>query len=898
MTLGVGGLRCEYRENPIGIGVPKPRISWKLTSEARNVLQAAYQIQVAKEDHTFSDLVWDTGRVSSDRSIQIEYDGGTLESGLRYYYRVRVEDSRGNASDWSETAFWQMGLLNRKEWIADWITSDTEEDVKKSGTCSMLRRSFEIRGKVKKATVYATSLGLYQLQINGRNVTHCLFAPGWTSYKKRIQYQTYDVTHKLAEGRNAIGALLGSGWYKGNLTWNNTHNFFGDKKALFFQMHILYEDGRQEVLCSDSRWKAASGPLCLSEIYHGESYDARLEKDGWSEGDYDDSQWEGVNLLAHTRDILVAQESVPVKRIEEIAPKSIFTTPRGETVIDFGQNMVGWVRFTVTGVAGSKVVLKHAEVLDKDGNFYTANLRKAQQTVKYRTRGNGVECFEPHFTFQGFRYVKVEEYPGTPSLDHFVGVVIHSDMEKTGSFRCSDPLVNQLQHNILWGQKGNFLDVPTDCPQRDERLGWTGDAQVFIRTACFNMEVVSFFTKWLRDLTADQLDDGSVPFVVPHVLKTSAYSSAAWGDAAVIVPWTLYLCYGDTRILEEQYGSMKAWVEYQRRQGSNEYLWNTGFHFGDWLSLNTKTGNGAGTTDTGLIATAFYAYSTQLLFKTAQILGYTEEASRYEELHKKIAENFRKEFVTPNGRLVSSTQTAYVLALMFDLLEDRDKNRAIEMLEGYIREKELKEGTGDPEENGCYLTTGFVGTPYLCQVLSENGRHDIAFKLLMQKGYPSWLYQVTKGATTIWERWDGIKEDGSFQKEQMNSFNHYAYGAIGNWLYTKVCGIDVDERQAGYKHIHIRPMPGKELDFAEAELETLYGRIRSGWERKQDTMIVKIEIPPNTTARVVLPGAAMESLREKDALAGMLTDFTGGEQLPQGVALNLGSGSYTFEYTE
>jgi alpha-L-rhamnosidase len=878
-VLSAGQLRCEYKENPLGTDVWKPRFSWQLQSDVRGTMQTAYQVQAAKEA-SFTILVWDTGRVESDQSIQVVYGGEELQSRTRYYYRVKVWNSKGEASEWSETAWWETALLASEEWKTEWITPGIPE----METCPLLRTTFESKGKIKAARIYTTSQGLYELHLNGSKVGDYLLTPGWTSYNKRLQYQTYDVTDMVGEGWNALGVILGSGWYKGNMGWNHEGDVYGNILAALVQLHIQYEDGSESVVTSDNSWKCATSPILMSEIYNGETYDARCEKQGWSTAGYDDAEWSEVAVLNQTKEILVAQENLPTKMIEEIKPVRLFTTPAGETVLDMGQNMVGWMRFCVEAEAGSRIVLQHSEILDSEGNLYFENLRSAKQTITYIFKGEGKECFEPHFTFQGFQYVKLVEYPGTPVLENFIGRVVHSALEPTGSFACSNEMVNQLQHNILWGQKGNFVDVPTDCPQRDERLGWTGDVQMFARTACFNMSTAPFFTKWLRDLKADQFENGGVPFVIPHVLGVNDHSSAAWGDSAVMVPWTLYLCYGDERILAEQYDSMKAWVEYIRGQGENEFLWNTGFHFGDWVALDAKEGSFFGATPNDLIATAFYAYSTRLLAKTAEILGNAEDKKVYEALYENIVEAFRKEFVTPGGRLVSPTQTGYIVPLMFDLMEEKDKQRTVDTLVNLL------------EENKIHLTTGFVGTPYLCHVLSNNGRSDIAYKLLLQTDYPSWLYQVTKGATTVWEHWDGLKPDGTFWSRDMNSFNHYAYGSIGEWLYRVVAGIDTDEAKPGYKHILIRPQPGAELAYAKAGLQTMYGLVKSEWEKADGRMKVKVTVPPNTTATVILPGAVLEQVLESGTDVRTAAGVDGFEQVQAGVKLEVGSGEYCFEY--
>jgi len=539
-------LRTEYKVNPIGIDVLTPRLSWEIVSPERNVMQTAYQIQVADEVKNLQagkNLRWDSGKIQSDQSIHVPYQGPELGSGERVYWRVRVWDDKDKASDWSQAAFWEMGLLKPGDWQAQWIQPDVPDDTSKSSPCPLLRKEFTLKGAVKSARAYVTGLGLYEMALNGQRVGDEVFTPGWTSYLNRIQYQTYDVTHLLKSGPNAVGVILGDGWYRGRIGWGNKRNLYGHQLLLLLQINVTYSDGTQEVIVSDASWKAATGPILMSDIYDGEVYDARLEKTGWTQTGFNDGDWAGVKVVDHSKEVLIAPAGPPVRKIEEIKPVKILKTPRGETVFDLGQNMVGWVRLKVQAPAGTKVTLLHVEMLDKDGNVYTENLRSARQTVEYICKGEGLEVYEPHFTFQGFQFVAIEGFPGEPNLETLTGVVIHSDMPPTGEFSCSNELINQLQHNIQWGQKGNFLDVPTDCPQRDERMGWTGDAQVFARTACFNFDAAAFYTKWLGDVAADQFDNGIVPHVIPDVLKGGG--SAAWADASVIVPWTVYLCYGD-----------------------------------------------------------------------------------------------------------------------------------------------------------------------------------------------------------------------------------------------------------------------------------------------------------------------------------------------------------------
>lgn len=885
--LQVQSLQFNYKTNPIGISPEQPRISWKLAAAVgiRNAVQTAYQLQLAAEDESFEHLLADSGKVNSDQSVLVVPPDFKAESHTRYYYRVKVWDGNDLESEWSESAYFETGLLNVSDWEAEWITNGISQGEEGWDPSPIFRKVAPLGRHIKRARIYATAHGVYELYVNGTRVGSEVLAPGWTDYKTRLQVQTYDVTDLLEAGTdNAIGIHLGSGWYAGLLGWENFR--LNQSRAALLQLHVQYEDGSEEIVKTDSSWRTIDGPVRQSEIYDGEQYDARLEKRGWSRSGYDDSEWNAVATEEHSKDQLIAQENQPTRIVRELKPIAFIQTPAGETVIDMGQNMVGWVRFNVSGQAGETVSLLHAEVLDAEGNFYVDNLRKAKQRIEYVLKGEGTETYEPYFTFQGFRYIKVENYPGEPKLDDFTGCVVHTDMEQTGTFSCSDTRINQLQHNIEWGQRGNFLDVPTDCPQRDERLGWTGDAQVFVRTAAFNMNVASFFQKWLRDLASEQNEEGGVPFVIPNVLKPKDHSSSAWGDAAVICPWVNYVSYGDERFLSEQYESMKAWVEYIRRQGDNELLWNTGFHFGDWLGLDAHEGSYMGSTPRDLISTAFFAYSTSLLAKTAALLSYEEDAGQYKDLHHRIVEEYQREFITQNGRLIGSTQTGYVLTLMFDLAKPED------------REKVAKQLVQDLEARGIHLSTGFVGTPYLCLVLSRFGYHEMAGKLVQQEDYPSWLYAVKKGATTIWEHWDGIKEDGSFWSADMNSFNHYAYGAVGEWLYRIAGGVDTSEDRPGYKHAILAPKPWEGINFAKTTHQSQYGEISLEWHRDDaaGTMTVALTIPANTTATVELPYAQLANVQESGAPLAVSTLATSAAQAGNEVRIELGSGAYSFAY--
>ena len=852
--LSITEILTENRQNPVGLDTPVPRFTWIMSSSENNKSQSACQINVAHSESDLlkgENLIWDSNKVESDKSVFVEYGGSPLVSGERYFWRVKVWDEKGKESAWSENGMWQMAFLApEKEFTAKWITTTQEENEMRPSP--MFRKDFDIQNKsVSKATAYITAHGMYEGEINGKRIGDSYFTPGWTSYGKRLQYQVYDVTELLTQGKNAVGLTLGNGWYRGYLAWGDRNDHYGSDISLLFQLEVIYSDGTKQTIITDKSWKSSVGPVLFSELYDGETYDSRKEMKGWSQPGFNSKGWTDVKEEDFPKNNLLATYNEPVRKHEIFEPARIITTPKGETVLDFGQNLVGWVQLKVSGKNGDSVELYHAEVLDKDGNFYTDNLRAADQKATYILNGDTGQVLEPHFTFMGFRYVKVSKYPGEVDPGNFKAIALYSDMAPTGDFTCSNPLLNQLQQNIQWGQKGNFVDIPTDCPQRDERLGWTGDAQAFFRTAAYNMNVNNFFAKWLKDLSADQNDNGSIPFVIPNVLGPGAAGSAGWADAGTIIPWETYLLYGDKKILEDQYPSMKAWVEYIRSVSKDD-LWNSGFHFGDWLFYRPDDDNSgrAAVTERYYITQCFYAYSTQLLINAAEVLGNTEDVAFYSELLERIKAAFLNEFMSPSGRLGPNTQTSYVLALQFDLLPEELRLQAAKRLADNI------------ESYGFHLTTGFLGTPYLNNVLSRFGQVDVAFKLLMQETYPSWLYPVKMGATTIWERWDGIKPDSTFQTPGMNSYNHYAYGAIGDWMYRNVAGINMSEEGPGYKSIIIRPIPGGGLTQAEGNLKTYYGTIISGWKIEGETYSQNVSIPVNTTAIINIPADSIEKVRQ------------------------------------
>jgi len=879
-------LKTEYRNNPLGIDIKQPRLSWQMDTNRTGAKQTAYRLLCASTPEkltTDSADLWNSGKIDSDQSVHVRYAGATLMSRQRVYWKVTVWDETGDSSD-SDVAWFEMGLLSPDDWKADWIYGMLVGGEETSVPSPYFRKDFWITEQVESARLYITALGLVDCSINGQPVGDDLFVPGWTDYKKRIQYMVYDVSDTLDSGENAIGVLVGDGWAVGQVGLNH-RQMYADRPYLLAQLEITLTDGSTQVIMTDDSWTHQYGAMLQADMIHGEAYDARLEFDGWTTSDFNDDEWLPVKVRDEVAGELVATNGPTVKRFEELKPISDpvvhNTLIEKRSIFDLGQNMVGYVRLKGSAPAGTTVTLKFAEVLDEDGNLYTTNLRDARVTDYYTFKGDGEEVWEPKFTFHGFRYVELLGYPGDVSRDTITGIVVHSDMEQTGDFTCSDEMLNQLQHNILWGQKGNFIDVPTDCPQRDERLGWTGDIQVFAETAAYNMDVAGFMTKWMKDVQDAQNEKGMVPAVVPLAIGL-VDGGPAWADAVVICPWQMYLAYGDTGILADNYEAMTHFMDYILQVSPGFIRCAPEFEgwsgFGDWLSINAPTPR-------DLIGTAFLAYDAYLMAQIAEVLGNERDAITYRQLFDDVKEAFGKRFLkgstvkandtTPsqmranlddadsisqgnlkvveyqtvdsevfNTNLFKPTQTSYVLALHFDLLPEDMRQTAADEL---IADIQLRDG---------HLSTGFVGSPYLPHVLSENDKLNEAYDLLYQKTWPSWLYAVTQGATTIWERWDGYTEDNGFQDPAMNSFNHYAYGAIGMWLYTKVAGINRDTANPGYKHSIIAPQPGGGLTQATGTIQTLYGELKSSWAQENDTFTLDVTVPPNTTATIQLPTAS------------------------------------------
>ena len=893
-------LRCEYRVAPLVIDETKPRLSWIVTSSQRGQKQTAYHILAAssreKLDANQADL-WDTQKVSGDETTCIVYRGKPLKSRMRCYWKVKVWDKNNEPSTWSEPAMWSMGLLRPEDWKANWIGYDScpvrvipiGEQVEKSSIedCNSgktesrnlvlpqpayLRKQFSLHKPIKHAVVHASALGWYQLYLNGKPVGDDYFTPGWTDYNKRVYYNTYDVTDMLRKGKNAIGAILADGWYAGYIGYYHKRDHYGRNTRLLTQLHVEYQDGTSEIIATDSSWKASTGPILEADILMGQMYDARKEISNWSEPDINTVNWVTVNVS----DIKAQQQTYPcvtVKKFREIKPAGITEPQKGVFVYDMGTNFAGVVRLKVQGKAGDRITLRYAERLNPDGTIYTANLRHARVTDSYICKGQGVESWTPQFTFHGFQYVEVTGYPGKPDYDAITGIELTSATPVAGSFQCNDSSVNQLYKNICQTQRANFIDVPMDCPQRDERLGWTGDAQVYIRTACMNADVQSFFTKWLVDLRDSQRSDGQFPMVAP--LKVAENDGGpAWADAGVICPWTIYSVYGDRRILERSYPSMKRFIDFCRKRSTDEMLPPQKYHcFGDWLNIKDDT-------PTDVIYMAYFAYSTKLTAQAAAILGKSDDEKECYELFEKIRAAFNKAYVNQDGKIKGNSQTAYVLALAHDLLDEPFRSKAAQHLIEKLKERNW------------HLSTGFVGTKDLMLVLAKIGRNDAAYRLFHNDTFPSWLFSIKHGATSIWERWDGWTPEKGFQDPTMNSFAHYSFGAVGQWMFENIGGIKSDG--AGYKRIIISPQVGGKLRCAKTSYDSIHGLIITDWKIEKGLFELKVNIPANTTATVYIPAEdkndVYEGTRQAHKADGVIF-LTQGKEF---TVYKVESGSYHF----
>lgn len=835
----------EGFKNPIGFHDATPTFSWKLPFGT--VRQMSYQIEV--RDLVADKKVWDSGWVESDQSVFVPYGGQPLTSRQQLSWRVRFRDESRVATEWSSPAYFELGLLSSKDWSAEWIRPEVEADATDEPV-AFLRREFAADDSVICARLHVTARGLYEIYLNGEKIGNDAFTPGWTSYANRVDTQTYDVTKSVLKGTNALGAKLGYGWYAGRLGWKGQKQLYGKSPELLAQLELTFKDGRTELIVTDESWKATlGGPIRSSSIYDGETYDARKEMPGWKKPGFDDSTWGSVRASEGLGTAKLAPKPfAPVRTTEELPTQKITEPKPGCFVFDLGQNIVGWPLIKVPVKKDQTVTIRFAEMLNQDGSLYTENYRSAKSMDSYTADQSGTITWKPTFTFHGFRYVELSGLPKTadPKPEWVQGLVLHTDLNRIGTFQSSHQKLNQLQSNIVWGQRGNFLDIPTDCPQRDERCGWTGDAQVFCPTAMFNYDCHAFWKSWLRSMRDDQFQDGRIPHVIPDILNNRG-GSPGWMDAATIIPWQVYIRTGDQEILAENYEMMERLVAWYRKRVKSGVVEKVA-GFGDWLQ--PYAADNKGETPHNLLATAFYTNSLQILADTARVLGKSEDAAKYDTEAATAKQAFTDHFFATDGKLqnVPETQTAYILAIAFDLIPNELLPKAVRHLVQLI-----------VNADG-HLRTGFLGTPHIAQVLDRTGSRKVAFSVLFKETYPSWFFSINQGATTMWERWNSYSHEDGFGNAGMNSFNHYAYGAIGQWMYERIAGLASDPTQPGYKHFFVRPIVSGPLTSASAELETAYGKAFSSWKRSGNTIEMNVVVPPNTTASIEFPDGSPSKL--------------------------------------
>lgn len=870
-------LRCEYLENPLGMDVLNPRLNWRVENagkDSTSSFQAAYQILVASSREKLDKLegdLWDTGKVASDQSIHVEYQGKLLKARAWCYWKVKVWDEEGRASNWDDcpVAFWHVGLLHNTDWgRAQWIgaparepkrmkvkdkTKDYMQEIIASDPSPLLRKKFAVSGDILRAMLYVTALGEYEVRLNGKRVGDQYLAPEWTDYTKRVQYQTYDVTGQVQPGQNAIGVLLGDGWYLGLLGPGDAirQRYYGQTRRLLLKLVIETRDGKSTEIVSDGTWKLhENGPINYADHFMGEAYTCALEYDGWDMPEFDDNNrvhWvnvvedDGVNVN------LVAQKNEPVRIFETLNPIALTSSRKDTYIFDFGQNLVGWCEILIDGKAGQDFILRHGEMLEENGTLYIDNLRLAAQTDTFLHDGRGPRWIQPHFTFHGFRYVEVTGFTVKPDLGVMKAHAIRSCAPETGAFECSNVMLNQLWKNILWTQRNNMASIPTDCPQRNERMGWMGDAQVFAQTAIYNMNMAAFFSKFTVDMRDAQGEEGQYTDFAPHPYpaKTAMSFGPGWADCGIIIPWRLYVAYGDTRVLAEHYESMKKYVDLIYDENP-DYIWKVwGSNYGDWLNGDTiKNAKGypikGGELPKVPYATLFYWLSSSLLAKIAGVFGLREDQEKYLHLAKNVQDAFIKNFVKSDGKIEGNTQAGYALALGFGILPPA------------LHEKAVKHLLDALKAYGNRISTGFISTIQMMLELSARGHNDLAYKLVESHQFPSWGYSIDQGATTIWERWDGYVKGRGFQDRGMNSFDHYSIGAVGEWMYRVILGINFDEAQPGMKHVILTPKPDGTLTWARGHYDSIRGRIAVGWEIKGDQTTYHFEIPPNVLATITL----------------------------------------------
>lgn len=925
--LTVARLRCEGLSDPLGIQEPQPRLSWIVESDVRGQKQTAYQLVVASDQLGLAALhadLWDSGKVASDKTSLIPYAGKPLLSRTRCYWKVRVWDKDGVESAWSPVARWSIGLLNADDWSAQWISYRDRLPLHADRNnlflppARMYRKDFTAAKPVVRATLYASALGLYEMKVNGRPVTDALLTPGWSDYRKRVYYNTYDVTSLVNPGGNAMGATVTEGWYSGYVGYGLLvgygpnkcgRAFYGKTPALLAQLELEYADGSRATVITDNTWSVTDrNAVREADIIMGERHE-RFDLGNWTSAGYHDEGWESairaeengstkavftdvmgdrkVELGFVKPPIMQAYPGPPIRATQELKTVAITEPAPGVYIFDMGQNFAGVVRLKVRGQGGQVVQIRYGEMLHPDGRLMTENLRKARATDFYAMLGDPAgETWTPHFTYHGFRYVELTGLAAKPMFDTVTGIVIGSDTPLVSTFECSDPMVNRLFQNIVWTQRANFVEIPTDCPQRDERLGWMGDAQIYVRAATCNADAMAFYTKWMDDVEEAQRDSGAYPDYCPYPMAHGQRGKdfgTAWMDAGIICPWTMWKVYGDTRIIQRHYASMTRFMDFRKTSSPKNVGVSIGNPWGDWLSVNEVT-------PVEYIDACYYARCAELMADMAGAIGRADDAQKYARLLGDIKATFNAAYVKPDGTVKVETQTAYVLALSFNLLPDNLISPAADHLAGMI------------ERNGFRMATGFLGTKPLLPVLSATGHHDLAVRLFQSRKFPSWGYEVENGATTVWERWDSYTREDAFGKHNaaMNSFSHYAFGAVCEWMFRDLAGIDTDGE--GFHQIRIRPRPpqpgsnpdNKPIDWVRASYDGPTGKIASAWKREGDRFELDVTIPANTTATVLLPAASADAITESGKPVRAAACVQIGEPSGGRVSLKIGSGRYQF----
>ncbi len=888
--LSIDNLRCDYKINPLGIDVKEPLLSWELTSDLRGQKQTAYRILVASSEQNLKQNkgdIWDSDKIKSDQTSQISYQGKAIKSDYTYHWKVGIWDKSGKAVVWSTPAFWTTGLLEASDWKAQWIGLDKvpdnrgQDSLKQRLSARMLRKEFILSKKIERATVFVSGLGLFELYINGEKIGDQVLAPALSEYNKRTYYMTFDVTDKLIAGENATGVILGNGRYFAPRMEARTKTYGFPK--LLLQINIQYDDGTTTIFYSDETWKlTTNGPIIANNEYDGEIYDARKEIDGWDKSGFDDSSWENVQLVQKPGELIRAQMNEPIKITQTIKPIKVSEPKKNLYIFDMGQNMVGWVKLKVNGKRGSKIKLRFAEALKEDGTLYLDNIRGAKVTDIYILKGDGNEEWEPRFTYHGFRYVELSGYPGKPDISTIEGKVVHNALERTGQFTTSNPLINQIYKNAVWGIRGNYRSMPTDCPQRDERQGWLGDRSVESRGESYIHNIVNLYRKWLTDIYDAQLESGSIPDVAPSYWPIYS-DNTTWPGSFIIIPDMIYEHYGDKETIKLLYPGMKKWISHMSQYVKDGIMPRD--TYGDWCvpPLDRKSihaSDPSRITSGEIIGTAYFYHELKLMQYFAELLNYGEDAEAYKAQAKKMKEAFNHNFLNVESlQYGNDTQTSNVLPLAFDLVPQKYHKKIFNNLIDNIMGK-----------SSGHIGTGLIGAQWLMRVLTQNGRPDIAYKIASETTYPSWGYMVEKGATTIWELWNGDTGNPA-----MNSRNHVMLlGDLIVWFYEDLAGIKSDPQYPGFKHIIMKPEPVAGLTFVEASYHSQHGKISSQWNIKNNEFYWDISIPANTTATVFIPAVSEKVVYESGSIAAKSNGVTFIRMEGSSAVYKIISGSYSF----